>query len=514
MTYKKDYSRDSVRATHKQVHGHGYLFLHFDYAFMESTYDPESGQYKDRYRPFQLSTGITLDKKYWDEDGLSDRFKKDHGARKYSDLLKELESSKKRVFDAYTGLCEELGAKPSPDQIRERLKGKSTKKEARTPLAAYIESLAESRKVRDIKTKKKYRTLANYVRAVEACRKEHPVFRRMAEGSGVMYLSTISQKDWSDLELMVQEVSTDIPRTFVKRGVHAIAFEDKPFYSEATLEKIQANVLAVLRKAKKNPDLNVTIDLDTLDKVTAKSMRKVHLIPEEIQLVLEHRFDRKHSHLENARKLMIAQMLTGVRVSDLPKILQNPIRDVRGRKTTFKAIYLSTKKTGEPICMPLLKPVVDILTGDQRPHMIAEANLNLYYKEVAAAVGLKRIIHTVERKANTKKIDHQDELCTVLKTHDCRRTFFSMLTGYLFTSRLLASKATGHRLSNAQGEDEGYFQLSPEHMAESLLAQILLSRENVPFEIVPDGFVEQWEASKKPRQGRRSQGPQDGMFAE
>lgn len=509
MNYNKDYTVDSIRVIHKQVGEHGYLFLHFDYAFMESNYDPISGKYKEAYRPFRYSTKISLAAKYWSKDGLSEAYKKDHGARKYADILSDIEAKKKAVFDAFNELKAELGTKPSPEEIRQRLTSKDDKPDPRRPLASYIESLAASRKVRDRRTKLKYRTLGTYIRALEGCRKENPEFQRMAEGGrGVIYVSNFSLKDWNDFQLMVQEAATDLPRTFRKdKGAMNLSFSGDPVYSEATLEKLQANLLAVLRKAKKDPDLGVTLDLDTLEKITAKSTRKVHLVPEEIQQVLDHRFAVKQSHLENARKLMLVQLFTGVRVSDLPKILHHEVRTVRGRRTTFKVIYLSTKKTGEPICLPLLKPVLDVLQGDGKPHMIAEVNLNLYYKELARAIGLNRIIHTVERKANSQKIDHQDELHTVLKTHDCRRSYFSLLTGYLFVSRLLASKATGHRLTNAQGEDEGYFQLSPEHMAESLLAQILLAQENLPFDLVPEDFAKQWQAGKLPRRGGRRSAP-------
>lgn len=508
MVYTKNYNEDSIRVTHKQVGEHGYLFLYLDYAFVESRYDVATGMYKEQYRPFRNSTGIKLDKKYWSKDGLSEQFKKDHGSRRYAEVLNDLEVQKNAVIKAYGALKAELGTKPSPEQIRDRLMGKAEKNNARLPLAQYIEYLAASKKVRDRRTKLKYKTLATYIRALEACRNENAAFQSMAEGGrGVIYLSTFSMKDWNDLQLMVQEAATDIPRTYRKdKGAHGISFIGDPVYAEATLQKLQANLLAALRKAKKDPTSGLTIDLDTLEKTSAHSTRKVHLHPEEIQQVLKGGFNKRRSHLENARKLMLLQIFSGVRVSDLPKILHNEIRDVRGRRTTFKGIYLSTMKTGEPICLPLLKPMLGLLLGGDKPHMIAEANLNLYYKEVARALGLDRIIHTVERKANAKKIDHQDELHTVLRSHDCRRTFFSMLTGYLYVSRLLATQATGHRLSNAQGEDEGYFQLSPEHKAECLLAQILLAQENLPFDLVPDDFVRQWEASKKDRRGGSDRG--------
>lgn len=510
MIYNKNYNEDSIRVTHKQVGEHGYLFLYFDYAFMESSYDATSGKYTEQYRPFRCSTGIALERKYWSQHGLNECYKKDHGARIYAKVLSDIEEKKKAVITAYEGLKTELGAKPSPDQLRERLTRKSERSRTRLPLAEYIDALAASKKVRDRRTKLKYRTLATYIRALEACRTENPEFQRMAEGGrGVIYLSNWSLKDWNDFQLMVQEAATDIPRTFRKdKGSRGISFDGTPVYREATLEKLQANLLAALRKAKKDPDLGVTLDLDTLEKISAKSTRKVHLVPEEIQQVIAHRFGPKQSHLENARKLMVVQMLTGVRVSDLPKILSNPIIEVRGRRTTLKAVYLSTMKTGEPICLPLLQPVLDILLSENKPHMIAEANLNLHYKEVARSVGLDRVVHWVERKANSQKIDHQDELHTLLKSHDCRRTFFSLLTGYLYVSRILATQATGHRLTNAQGEDEGYFQLSADHMAESLLAQILLSQDNVPFDLVPKAFAQQWEASKKSRrEGRGNNEP-------
>ncbi|HRF81194.1 MAG TPA: hypothetical protein PL070_14040, partial [Flavobacteriales bacterium] len=267
--------------------------------------------------------------------------------------------------------------------------------------------------------------------------------------------------------------------------------------------KLQSNLLAVLRRAKKDPALGARIDIDTLEKISAQSTRKVSLNPEELGTVLERDFTFTSGHLVNARKLMVLQLFSGVRVSDLSKILDNPIREVRGRRTTFKAIYLSTKKTGEAICLPLLQPMLDVLLSGQKPHMIAVTNLNNYYKEVACDLGLTRIIHRVERRANAVRVDHQDELHSVLRSHDCRRSFFGLLTGYLYVSRLLASQVTGHRLSHAQGEDEGYFHLSPEHKAESLLAQIYLAEENLPFDVVPKDFVRQWESSKS--QGRRIQ---------
>lgn len=500
MSYNKTYGEESIRVVHKQIGQHGYLFLHFSYAFIEGRYDVASGKYIEQYRPFRLSSGIPMAKKYWTAEGvLSEQYRKDLGGRKYAAVLTEIENQKKRIIQAYDALVGELSKKPSPEQLRDRLSGRIERKKANLPLAEYIESLAASKKVRDNRTKMKYRTLATYVRALESCRNENTVFQSMSEGDrGVIYLSSFSMKDWSDFALMVQEASTDIPRTYRQtRSARHIYFDGEPLYAESTLQKLQAGLLATLRMAQKDPDITVGVEIDSLQKIAAKSSRRVHLHPEEIQLILEGSFRNSSAHLENARSLMLLQLFTGVRVSDLPQVLGNQIREVRGRRTIFKALYLSTTKTGEPICLPLLKPVLDILEGEQKPHMIAPTNLNQYYKEVARRLDLNRIIHTVERKANAMRIDHQDELHTVLRTHDCRRTFFSMLVGYLFVSRLLATQATGHRLSNAQGEDEGYFQLSNEHKAESLLAQIHLAEEYVPFDLVPEDFARQWAATKK-----------------
>lgn len=450
MSYNKTYTTESIRVIHKQIGAHGYLFFNFQYAFVEYKYDVAAGKYVEQYRPFRLSSGISMPKKYWSAEGLSEQYRKDQGGRKYAAVLAEIELQKKRIIMAYDALVGELAKKPSPEQLRDRLSGRTERKQVNLPLAEYIESLAASKKVRDYRTKMKYRTLATYVRALEACRNENTVFQGMSEGlRGVIYVSSFSLKDWSDFALMVQEASTDIPRTYRQtRGARNISFHGEPMYAEATLQKLQAGLLSVLRMAKKDPDMTVGIDIGSLQKIAAKTFRSVHLHPEEIQLILDGSFRNVSTHLENARNLMLLQLFSGVRVSDLPQVLRNPIREVRGRRTTFKAIYLSTFKTGEPICLPLLKPMLDILEGERKPHMIAHQNLNQHYKEVARRLHLDRIIHTVERKANTKRIDHQDELHTILRTHDCRRTFFSMLVGYLFVSRLLATQVTGHRLSN------------------------------------------------------------------
>ncbi len=505
MTYNKNYQADSIRISHKQVGEHGYLFLHFNYGYLGSRWDVEHGIYIEHYRPFLCSTGVPLQQKYWTKHGLSEDFRKDHGSRRYAEILGRLETQKKKVFKAYETLTAELGKKPSPEQLRDHLSGKAEKASSRMPLAQYIDTLAASKKVRDQRTKLKYKTLATYIRALEASREENAEFQSMCEGGrGVVTVSGFSLKDWNDLQLFVQESATEIPRTFKKaKSARLFTFDGEGFYSEATLHKLQSNLLAVLRRAKKDPALGAQIDLDTLEKISAQSTRKVSLNPEEIGTVLERGFTCPLAHLVNARKLMILQLFSGVRVSDLSKILDNPIREVRGRRTTFKAIYLFTKKTGEAICLPLLQPMLDVLLSNERPHMIAVTNLNLYYKEVARDIGLTRIIHRVERKANAVRVDHQDELHSVFRSHDCRRSFFGLLTGYLFVSRLLATQVTGHRLSRAQGEDEGYFNLSPEHKAESLLAQIYLAEENLPFDVVPKDFVRQWESSKS--QGRRIQ---------
>ena len=505
ITYNKNYQADSIRISHKQVGKHGYLFLLFNYGYLGSQYDVEHEIYIEHYRPFQCTTGIALERKYWTKDGLSEDFRKDHGSRLYAEILGKLESLKNKVFQAYEGLTKDLGKKPSPEQLRDRLNGKSDKASTRMPLALYIDSLAQSKKVRDRKTKLKYRTLATYIRALEACREHNSEFQSMCEGTrGVVTVSSFNLQDWNDLQLLVQETGTEIPQTFRKaKSARSFAFDGEGYYSEATLHKLQSNLLAVLRRAKKDPALGARIDIDTREKISAQSTRKVSLNPEELGTVLERDFTFTSGHLVNARKLMILQLFSGVRVSDLSKILDNPIREVRGRRTTFQAIYLSTKKTGEAICLPLLQPMLDVLLSGHKPHMIAVTNLNNYYKEVACDLGLTRIIHRVERKANAVRVDHQDELHSVFRSHDCRRSFFGLLTGYLYVSRLLATQVTGHRLSRAQGEDEGYFNLSPEHKAESLLAQIYLAEENLPFDVVPKDFVRQWESSKS--QGRRIQ---------
>lgn len=126
------------------------------------------------------------------------------------------------------------------------------------------------------------------------------------------------------------------------------------------------------------------------------------------------------TQLNKARDLFLISANTGLRVSDFNRLKRKNIIERDGRKF----IQIVTKKTGQPVTVPLKKMVLDILEKREGnpPSRMTEQHINYAIKEVAKLAGIdsdekiKRTIGGVTKEISQKKYD-------LISNHTARRTY-------------------------------------------------------------------------------------------
>ena len=334
--------------------------------------------------------------------------------------------------------------------------------------------------------------LADMLDVLVESRKVQPLKSHMM-GSGEIFVDSMCEADWIDLRTMYQRAGCQLTRPFRKAvgqrkdGTSALKWIDqkgvKPYYSVNSLEKAQQNLKTVLAIAKKRK--MTKLDVDTLDKVSRKEFKKEHLEAEEIATIVGSRHLFPEPYLLNTWKLFVVELMTGVPVGGMARLLDRRITMIRGKHITFPAIWSVREKTRTPHLIPLFQPAFDLLSGQDKPHMIAEGHYNEWLKVICERMGLDRAFQVIEPKANGTMVDTLASISSQTNSHTCRRSLKVLLEGDLQIPRERICDMFGHSYGD-RSADRVYMTISPERSAELLVRAVIDDQDTLPFRLIGD----------------------------
>lgn len=476
-TYLKNYTKEHIRLTGRRDGDRVHLVLSFNFGCKVG----------GKYVTLRVATGHAVDHSHWDMDQMDFRLTAPKPQK--MSIMASCADLREQVWTAYTALTKEIGGKPTPDQVLARMKGDEM---LATPvtLADWIREIVQDPTfVKTERTGKKYLTAAAFLDAVQLVR-DAKVLPGFIQGKGPIMLS-MTDVDWSDLAMMMQRAASPISKTINYRGgVEAIQWiknDEASFYSVNTLEKLQQGVKAALHHAVRKG--RVKIDTSRFGKATPKKATQEFLTADEIDCVIasETMSGEKITlppYLDNVRRLFVCELMLGVAVSDMEEILTKPVRWISGERIDFAAIYHVRDKTQTKMTIPVFRPAMDLLEGTTpRPYMICEVDYNKWLKEVCQRLGLDRVFHLVEPKANGKSVESEVPLCTMVSSHTSRRSLKELLERTCRVARPLVCQMMGHSLHADKGADQAYLSGSNDKMAEQLVEQVMDIEHRLPFDL-------------------------------
>jgi integrase len=123
--------------------------------------------------------------------------------------------------------------------------------------------------------------------------------------------------------------------------------------------------------------------------------------------------------LDRARNTFLLLCYTGSRVSDLNKILNNPIIDNK--------ITVTQQKTGTQVVIPLIyKDSQELIDKCKTKGIITNSRLNGYIKKIGELAGIKEIFVKTQTQGGTRK-DNKTEKCKLITSHTGRRSYCTNL---------------------------------------------------------------------------------------
>ena len=407
-------SPDKIRV---KVTTRGHVQLEWNYGFYERGWNG-----KPRYRSVNTSIGERIPYDQWNGKRPTDQWIAANPSA-WIRIETAIKNKRQELFNVFSQLHDELEHLPSPEQISDRLRGDSTAPRGNVRFVEwamdYLKRGTTSEGGRFNKTtQRKYRTTINVLAAMEAARIKGP-FKKQAQGRGPIYLQTFSKKDWMDFGLFITLCSSSPKRAQALTG---------GYYMQSTRTRFEKDLKALLNKAA-NEGITLGVDPSRLSVVPERPLTKHVLDADAMAKVIN--TELTSPHLENARRLLVIQLMLGFRVKDWSRIMTAPIAwhtDKRG--TRFPYITYTNTKTSTPQIVPLFKPAFDLLSDPQkRPHLISEQKLNDYIKDVCKEVGVDEYVESPVIKANGIKPVEGGPLHAFVQTHTCRRSLVTLLEG-------------------------------------------------------------------------------------
>ena len=454
---------------------HAYLYLIASYGYAERRYDIDSQSFRIVRPPVEVATGHTLPKGSWTVNGLSHAFRSKVGFSEANVIETEIRAQMERLHQTIVDACKGKAFLPSPKEVvalfREEVALPSD-----VPLHQYAKQVVK-RKIK-YRTKQRYSTLATFLEIADQIRSRGGYRGLELLGRGPFFLQRFGRNDWHDLETILCRTTVSINKAYQQGGLKSLNFQGPPYYSTSTTVKFMKALKAILNDAKKNDDFQLKVDTNSLTLcVSPKSKPRPIITNEEfIHLASNPLASGK---LERIRKLFLIQSLTGVRVSDLPKIFSSPIQTFTHEGSTVDVIKLRTQKTGKEVGIPVLPLLKNLLEQCDASTPISDQRYNDFMKELLRKMDFERKVTRSKHLPNGEWLDIEVPLWQAITSHSTRRFFYTLLTGHYGISPLLATKATGHSLDDRGRSDADYYSNTLEMNALSILQRIEQVQSNI-----------------------------------
>jgi len=199
-------------------------------------------------------------------------------------------------------------------------------------------------------------------------------------------------------------------------------------YRVSSLRKHQRTFITTLREASREgykTPLDVHDENLLLNKVEAS--KDFYVEVDELQKVIstDVSFD---PDLQSAKDYLIVACLTGSRYESMEELHDLKIEHYKDNKYDFKYIHSKHNKTKTEVCIPLLKPILQVIkVSGKLPQVTDNAGINKNLKELFKHIGLNRMVTKKKITYSSGKSESQVPMCNLISTHDCRGTFYSNL---------------------------------------------------------------------------------------
>ena len=183
-----------------------------------------------------------------------------------------------------------------------------------------------------------------------------------------------------------------------------------------------------------------TSDIFTLTREEIKSISSLDLPKQGVKGEIH--------YLENARQLFLLQYYTALRVSDLVEVEVVEVFEEKGRKLA----NLYNRKTDSEITIPIADKIILEILKRKEFHIIADTNLNLYYKELGKRAGIEKqmnhyLLQPKEKPDGTmgwRILPYKGARFEFIQTHALRRTRLTILQKQGWSEEMLMG-ISGHK---------------------------------------------------------------------
>ncbi len=131
--------------------------------------------------------------------------------------------------------------------------------------------------------------------------------------------------------------------------------------------------------------------------------------------------------LQNAKDYFIIACLTGMRFESMVEAQNAYINTCKDEVYNFQYIHSIHNKTSTEVYIPLLKPVLEIISKRGFPKVPVNSEINSNLKKLFKKLKIERKEKVTKVTYKSGTIETFESICNLVSTHDCKGTFYSNL---------------------------------------------------------------------------------------
>jgi integrase len=319
------------------------------------------------------------------------------------------------------------GTIPTPKELNDSLTERLRSEVVRTPkegLLSYLCRKIEKEKSdsgKSMKTSKGKNTIKTYESLSHLIENYE-----LATNTKLMFEALDSVKYWH-----IWDTLDDILKGVIQvKNPNQTKKQRKQYYGYlvSSIRKYQKALMTTLRDANKD-GFKMLLDFNAKDLILndVEASKDFYVEVDELKKVISSDV-AFNPDLQSAKDYLIVACLTGLRYESMEELHDLKIEQYKDDKYGFKYIHSKHNKTKTEVCIPLLKPVLDIIGESGRlPRAIGNAPTNKNLKELFKHLGINRSVKQTKVTYRSGTIESIVPISTLISTHDCKGTFYSNL---------------------------------------------------------------------------------------
>lgn len=316
---------------------------------------------------------------------------------------------------------------PTPTELKkslaERLRTEVIQ-EPKDDILSYLNRKIEKEKADSEKSKKNSKrknTIKTYTTVSHLIEKY-----QIATGEKLLFESLDETKYWKiwDIldEILKGNIEVNNPNQPKKQR------EQNYGYLVTSIRKHQKTLLTTLKEALKEGN-KMPLDVHDANLIlkNVEATKDFYIEIDELKKIIstDVSFDTK---LQCAKEYVIIACLTGMRYESMYDAQNSKIELCNDKGYNFSYIHSKHNKTSTEVCIPLLKPVQDIINlKDRFPVVPENAIINKYLKELFKHLELNRMEDVKKVTYRNGTVNTKEPISDLISTHDCKGTFYSNL---------------------------------------------------------------------------------------